>query len=105
MEMNFNLFPQEDGYGLSNSYFACAGLVIVIVWNKYFFRQVSGEYINCGINLKKSNPTPNVSTKMIIEMGNTLKSIPCVHVNLSDRIIFQWKGQGFTWIWSSCFTL
>ena len=45
MEMNFNLFPQEDGYGLYNSYFTCAGLVIVIVWNNYFFRQVSGEYL------------------------------------------------------------
>ena len=30
---------------LCNSYFACAGLGIVIVRNNYFFRQISGEYL------------------------------------------------------------
>ena len=39
------MFSQEDGYGLYKSYFACAGLVTVIVQNNYFLRQVSGEYL------------------------------------------------------------
>ena len=66
------MFPREDGYGLYKSYFACAGLEIVIVQNN-FLETSFWRIFKCGINLKKSNPTSNVSTNMIIEMSNTIK--------------------------------